>query len=205
MVFVGLGVYSIRHTDRKLQLNEIKLQDNNLQLNSLKLEKQKLNEDFEKAVKDSNTTDQQKQDLEKRNLELEQKTKDLEAQLQAKLDAKKANNALSTGATAYAASLPTGSKAEWLAASGIPEDQWWAVDFIVSHESGWKPCAYYPSRNDCSASPDTACGLVQQLPCGKIPGSWTDPVAALKWQYQYVQKYGGYAGAVAYWQIHGNY
>lgn len=98
-----------------------------------------------------------------------------------------------------------GSKEEWLRASGIPESQWGYVDFLVSRESGWKPCSYYPSRNDCSATPVNACGLVQQNPCHKIPGDWRDPVAALKWQYQYVQKFGGYAGAVEYWKNNGSY
>lgn len=97
----------------------------------------------------------------------------------------------------------TGNKQEWLQASGIPADLWWAVDYIVSRESGWNPCAYYPGRSNCSASPTTACGLAQQNPCGKIPGHWTDPVAALRWQYQYVNdRYGGYPQAVAYWKIH---
>jgi hypothetical protein len=98
-----------------------------------------------------------------------------------------------------------GNKQSWLEQSGIPSDQWWAVDWIVSRESGWDPCAYNPGQSDCSANPTTACGLVQQYPCHKIPGDWRDPVAALRWQYNYVNKYGGYAGAVEYWKIHGNY
>lgn len=102
--------------------------------------------------------------------------------------------------------VPSGNQYQWLLESGIPQQYWRAVDYIVSRESGWKPCAYYPSKNDCSASPSTACGLVQQLPCGKIPADWRDPVAALKWQYQYVtEKYGGYPQAMLYWQEHGNY
>lgn len=99
----------------------------------------------------------------------------------------------------------SGTKEEWLRASGIPEDQWGYVDFLVTRESGWKPCSYYPSRNDCSASPVNACGLVMQNPCGKIGGDWRDPVAALRWQYKYVQKFGGYAGAVEYWKVHKSY
>ena len=40
----------------------------------------------------------------------------------------------------------TGNKHDWLKASGIPESDWQYVDYIVSKESGWKPCAYYPSN-----------------------------------------------------------
>lgn len=98
----------------------------------------------------------------------------------------------------------TGDKYTWLQASGIPESDWSYVDIIVSRESGWKPCAYYPSQNNCDAQPTTACGLAQSLPCGKQSeyGVWNDPVANLKWQYEYVtQRYGGYAGAVQFWNI----
>ena len=102
--------------------------------------------------------------------------------------------------------IPSGNQQQWLLESGIPQEYWRAVDYIVSHESGWRPCAYYPSGNDCSASPVNACGLVQQNPCGKIPGDWRDPVVALKWQYQYViNKYGGYPQAMQYWIQNGNY
>lgn len=99
-----------------------------------------------------------------------------------------------------------GNRKTWLRAAGIPQSEWGYVDFIVSKESGWQPCAYYPGQNNCNASPTTACGLVQQNPCGKIPGHWTDPVAALRWQKTYVEgRYGGYAQAVAYWRVNGHY
>lgn len=132
--------------------------------------------------------------------ELNKQIQEKDRQLQAKRSVPKA----------YAAELPafvpTGDKQAWLEQSGIPADLWWAVDWLVTRESGWKPCAYNPGQNDCSANPSTACGLVQQFPCHKIPGDWRDPVAALKWQYNYVNaRYGGYAQAVAYWKIHGNY
>lgn len=101
-----------------------------------------------------------------------------------------------------------GSKESWMAAAGIPKSEWWAVDYIVSREAGWNPCAYNPGKSDCSANPTSACGLAQSLPCGKQSkyGHWTDPVANLKWQYEYVvDRYGSYAGAVSYWKAHHNY
>lgn len=101
---------------------------------------------------------------------------------------------------------PTGNKDSWLQQSGIPQNLWGYVDFLVSRESGWNPCAFYPGQSDCNAMPVNACGLVQQNPCHKIPGDWRDPVAALKWQWQYVNgRYGGYAQAVEYWQVHRHY
>lgn len=152
-----------------------------------------------KKINELDSTKLNAKQLEEAKKQLEQQKQELEKQLQAKRSTPKA----------YAESRPTytpsGDKATWLAQSGIPQDQWGYVDYIVSRESGWRPCAYNPGMNDCTANPSTACGLVQQYPCHKIPGDWRDPVQALKWQYAYVQKYGGYAGAVAYWQVHHNY
>jgi len=86
----------------------------------------------------------------------------------------------------------SGNKESWLAASGIPADQWGYVDSIVTRESGWNPNAVNASSG--------ACGLGQQLPCGKWSGAWNDPVAALRAQHGYVvDRYGSYAGAVAFW------
>lgn len=146
------------------------------------------------------TSQQQFEEQQKKLQEVEQKLQETEKALQAKRSTPQV----------YAAELPTfvpnGDKQTWLSQSGIPESEWWAVDWIVSRESGWRPCAYNPGQNDCNANPSSACGLVQQYPCHKIPGDWRDPVLALKWQYNYVTvRYGGYAQAVEYWKIHGNY
>ena len=87
----------------------------------------------------------------------------------------------------------TGTKTDWMSAAGIPKDDWQYVDFIVSRESGWNPNAVNRSSG--------ACGLAQALPCAKTGcASASDPVCALKWQYNYVKaRYGGYAGAYNFW------
>lgn len=86
----------------------------------------------------------------------------------------------------------SGDKHSWLAASGIPKSDWEYVDYIVSRESGWNPNAVNPTSG--------ACGLGQQLPCGKWSGAWNDPVAALKAQYGYVKgRYGSYKEAYNFW------
>ncbi len=86
-----------------------------------------------------------------------------------------------------------GSPADWMAAAGIPQGDWGYVDFIVSKESGWNPNATNSSSG--------ACGLVQALPCGKVPGgNGYDPVANLTWANGYaVGRYGSWAGAYAFW------
>jgi soluble lytic murein transglycosylase-like protein len=137
--------------------------------------------------------------LKAENLQVENDS--LKVKLQAKLEAKaKAQEAAKVAQTQvkeaprHAAPIAavSGSKADWLAASGIPQSDWAYVDSIVQRESGWNPNAVNKSSG--------ACGLGQQLPCGKWAGAWNDPVAALKAQHGYVkERYGSYAGAVAFW------
>lgn len=88
-----------------------------------------------------------------------------------------------------------GSPAEWMAAAGIPESEWGYVDYIVTRESGWNPNATNRSSG--------ACGLVQALPCSKVPGNGYDPVDNLRWSNGYaVGRYGSWAGAYAFWISH---
>lgn len=96
-------------------------------------------------------------------------------------------------ATKIEPSKYTGQKLLWLEQSGIPKTDWDYVDYIVSKESSWRPTAVNKSSG--------ACGLAQQLPCGKWLGDWENPVLALKNQYIYVtQRYGSYANAVKFWK-----
>lgn len=137
--------------------------------------------------------------LKSENLQVENDS--LKVKLQAKLEAKaKAQEAARVAQTqvketprhAAPVAAVTGTKADWLAASGIPQNEWGYVDSIVTRESGWNPNAVNKGSG--------ACGLGQQLPCGKWAGAWNDPVAALQAQYQYVKdRYGSYAGAVGFW------
>lgn len=85
-----------------------------------------------------------------------------------------------------------GSPAEWMAAAGIAESDWGYVDYIVSKESSWNPNAVNSSSG--------ASGLVQALPCGKVPGSCFNPVDNLKWADGYAKgRYGSWAGAYNFW------
>lgn len=150
-----------------------------------------------RTLQDQKTLDAQ-QDAEKQKQleEIQKKLEETEKALQAK-------RSTPTSTVAYAAEAPTstpapkqytggGNKEAWMAAAGIPQSDWWAVDHIVSRESSWNPNAVNPNGG--------ACGLAQALPCSKMGPNWSDPVVALKWQYNYVtQRYGGYPQAVAFW------
>ncbi|WP_309129158.1 transglycosylase SLT domain-containing protein [Microbacterium sp.] len=85
-----------------------------------------------------------------------------------------------------------GSKEDWMTAAGIASSDWAYVDYIVSKESGWNPNATNPSSG--------ACGLVQALPCSKVPGNGYNPVDNLRWGNGYaVGRYGSWSAAYAFW------
>lgn len=85
-----------------------------------------------------------------------------------------------------------GSPADWMTAAGIPEKDWGYVDYVVSRESGWNPNATNAGSG--------ACGLVQALPCSKVPGNGYDPVDNLRWADGYAKgRYGSWKGAYDFW------
>jgi hypothetical protein len=190
--FILLGVRNIRSTNQRLQFNEIELKSKETQLIEL-------NTRYDEVIKLQTKTEKEKQEKLEKIKKLEADRERLERELQAKLNkvqadkqklARSAQKASGTQ-TASAASI-SGSKQDWMKAAGIPSSQWQYVDYIVSKESSWNPNAVNPNGG--------ACGLGQQLPCGKWPGAWNDPVAALKAQYSYVKgRYGGYAQAYSFW------
>lgn len=106
----------------------------------------------------------------------------------------------------------TGGKADWMAAAGIPENAWSAVDYIISKESGWCPTKWNGQRT-CPDVPteniwgDGGYGLCQSTPAEKMASAgddWkTNPVTQLKWCSSYAEaRYGSWAGAANYWTTH---
>jgi len=193
VVLFGLWIAtSVERSQAKIRLKEIEIKTVTSQVKDLNLEVDKARQERDAALEDKGSTSEQLKITEQKVLEAEQKRKELEAQLQAKLDAQKKN-------TAYAsAERIVGSKQDWLVASGIPQSQWSYVDYIISHESGWDPNAVNKSSG--------ACGLGQQLPCGKWSHKWNDPVGGLIDANTYaLSRYGSWARAYSYWQSHGNW
>ncbi|MBX4201456.1 G5 domain-containing protein [Candidatus Saccharibacteria bacterium] len=94
-----------------------------------------------------------------------------------------------------------GDKTSIMAAAGISSADYAYVNFIVSHESGWRPTASNPSG---------AYGLCQSLPGSKMAtagGDWsTNPITQLKWCDSYAtRRFGGWGGAYNYWLAHRNW
>lgn len=93
---------------------------------------------------------------------------------------------------------PHSDKHDLMRAAGIPEKDWSATDYIVSHESSWRHTRWNMQGSG-------AYGLCQALPASKMASAgedyMTNPVTQLKWCHQYAQnRYGGWSGALAFWQ-----
>lgn len=94
----------------------------------------------------------------------------------------------------------TGTKADWMAAAGISEADYFAVDLIISKESGWNPGAMNGSR---------CIGLGQRCPSASgqnallaaCPNWQVDPVCQLQHFSAYANgRYpGGWQGAYNFW------
>lgn len=138
--------------------------------------------------------------------ELQEQIKTLEQRVEAKranalAQAAKAAESVAARVVPHAqASAPapvTGTKADWMRAAGIPENDWQCVDLLVTKESGWRVNAQNPSSS--------AYGIPQSLPGNKMASAgadWqTNPVTQLKWMKGYVAaRYGGFCNAWAHSQ-----
>lgn len=193
--FTVFGIKSVSNLKGSLNSSEVKLRNNQLELKNNQAELQKLNLQLEQIKTDSQKSEAEKQ---QKIQQLEQEKQDLEQKLQAKAEQKAklaaaAKEALNIGTTvAYAAPIVSGSHEDWMAAAGIAPSDYSYVNYIVSHESGWNPNAVNKSSG--------ACGLGQQLPCGKWAGAWNDPVAALVAMQGYaIARYGSWANAYSFW------
>lgn len=91
-----------------------------------------------------------------------------------------------------------GDKAALMAAAGISPGDYYAVDYIIGRESGWKPGSI--SGSGCA-------GLGQACPASKLanacPNWSTDPVCQLRFFSGYAQRYGGWQEAYFVWQTQG--
>lgn len=89
------------------------------------------------------------------------------------------------------------NKAEIMAAAGISSSEYYAADYIISHESGWRVNAL--SSNGCA-------GLGQACPASKLaricPNWQSDPVCQMKFFNNYaVSRYGSWSRAFEVWQL----
>ena len=82
-------------------------------------------------------------------------------------------------------------------AAGIPQGDRAAVNYIISHESGWRHLVV-------NSEGSGATGLCQALPGSKMASAgadWaTNPVTQMRWCNSYaISRYGSWAGAYNFW------
>lgn len=69
---------------------------------------------------------------------------------------------------------------------------------LIMKESGCNPNAVNPYSG--------ACGIGQQLPCGKWPHAWNDPIGGIIDMQNYVfERYGSWASALTFHYSHNYY
>lgn len=123
----------------------------------------------------------------------EEAAKAAEAKAKAEAEAKVAEKEAPAGAPRYTGG---GAPADWMAAAGIPESDWGAVDYIVTRESGWNPNALNPSGGYC--------GLLQIAPLHGV-ANCHDPVVNLQWGTTYANnRYGSWQAAYQHWATYQN-
>jgi hypothetical protein len=124
----------------------------------------------------------------------QQEIESLHQQLQAKLAAK-ANLAKATVPSPVRVAV-SGTCNEWIAAAGIADVG--NAQELIRRESGCNPNAINASSG--------ACGIGQELPCGKSGCSLGDGLCQIRWMASYVaQRYGTFASAIAFHNAHGWY
>jgi len=153
-------------------------------------EKQKaqLRQTLDEKVQLQKQLEKNKLDSQENQKQIEQLKKDL----QAKRDSQARALAEAQKAPVRAVRAPvavSGSCAEWIAAAGISDVQ--SALELIRRESGCNPNAVNRSSG--------ACGVAQELPCGKSGCSLGDGACQVRWMNGYVAaRYGSWANAVAF-------
>lgn len=179
-----IGISHIDKLNDGIQLKKIELQDNSAKLKLLDKKYQELNTEL-----DQTGADKAKIEQELKQLQIERD--ELQRQLQARLDAKRSDIAQRTqnAITGTAVASASGSCADWIANAGITDIA--NANELIRRESNCNPYAINKSSG--------ACGVAQELPCGKSGCSLGDGACQVKWMNNYVAvRYGSWANAVAF-------
>lgn len=201
VAFVAIGVNDLRNKNHKVELQKVQLENRGAQIKKLEIDHRKLNQDLETELK-SNTVDAERiKALEAEKARLDAETKRLEAELQAKLQKRENDRiaqqnavkapvrAVANAVAPKASAQSSGSCADWIAQAGISEVA--SANELIRRESGCNPNAVNRSSG--------ACGVAQELPCGKSGCSMGDGACQVKWMNKYVaQRYGSWGKAIAF-------
>lgn len=93
---------------------------------------------------------------------------------------------------------PANDKYSWMTQAGIPQELWWAVDYVIDGESDWNPTARNPNSSAFGLGQflNSTWGLVGCTKTG-------NPVQQLICADRYAKAtYGGWVNAANHWKIH---
>lgn len=184
LLFVTVGVHNVVDNQNKLDLKNIQLKSTATELKTLELKYDNLQIELNKT--DKANTEQIKKLQDEKN-QLEQERAKLQEQLSIKQQSKLniAANTIPGTATAYASE----GCSSWLSAAGVSDIA--SAQRLIAKESGCNPNA----RNSSSG----ACGVAQELPCGKSGCSLGDGACQVRWMNSYVlSRYGSWSAALAF-------
>ena len=184
-----------------------KLNDQHVQLNSqreaitkTRTELKTTSESLKRVEGEKTTIDASYKQEREKTQNLEQENQSLKVNLQAKREAQAAQTVAQTKQVTQkkqtVAVAANGTCADWLAAAGVTDVA--NAQELIRRESGCNPHAVNPSSG--------ACGVAQELPCGKSGCSLGDGACQIAWMQRYVNsRYGGWAGAIAFHNAMGWY
>lgn len=175
------------HAETLTQLNQTRQETTKTktQLKEVTSQKEAVSSEKQQLETELKTETEKLQALEKENA-------DLKAKKQARLDAAK----VVTKVAQPRVVAVNGSCSDWLAQAGVT-DTINALELIY-RESGCNPNAVNKSSG--------ACGVGQELPCGKSGCSLGDGACQVAWMQRYVfARYGSWANAVAFHNSHNWY
>ena len=184
-----------------------KLNDQHVQLNSqreaitkTRTELKTTSESLKRVEGEKTTIDASYKQEREKTQNLEQENQSLKVNLQAKREAQAAQTVAQTKQVTQkkrtVAVAASGTCADWLASAGVADLA--NAQELIRRESGCNPHAVNPSSG--------ACGVAQELPCGKSGCSLGDGACQIAWMQRYVNgRYGGWAGAIAFHNAKGWY
>ena len=184
-----------------------KLNDQHVQLNSqreaitkTRTELKTTSESLKRVEGEKTTIDASYKQEREKTQNLEQENQSLKVNLQAKREAQAAQTVAQTKQVTQKKQTvvvaANGTCADWLAAAGVTDVA--NAQELIRRESGCNPHAVNPSSG--------ACGVAQELPCGKSGCSLGDGACQIAWMQRYVNsRYGGWAGAIAFHNAMGWY
>ena len=175
--------------------NYKEIQSTQAEIQHLESERQQLHEQREQLEEDNTkkqeTLDQKSQQIQDLKNNEEKLRQEIEALKVAKAEREQKRLALLASQKASAAPAASfgGSCDSWIASAGISDTG--NARELIRRESGCNPYARNPSSG--------ACGVAQELPCGKSGCSIGDGACQVRWMNSYViGRYGSWSAAVGF-------